>query len=195
MLGCFAQARPLLCSGRLVRRKAVAKSSALATEKPSLAMTIGHGLPAPLLAEIPCRHHAIPSAPHSALAWPLIPHGATRRAPPGARQGLPERPGGPIHGKTARPPWPAEALDCSRLIFRGPVSGRLASSRRKAPANRAAHRRPLDCSRPGLVRARVRLRLTPARVLARVARMEQRGIRGDRATLSPVFRCAPYGLL
>jgi len=101
---------------------------------------------------------------HSALAWPLIPHGATRRAPPGARRGLPECPGGPVHGKTARHSWPAEEPDGSRLIFRGPVSGRLASSRRKAPAHRAAHRRPLDCSRPGLVRARVRLRLTPARV-------------------------------
>ena len=136
----------------------------------------------PLLAETPCRHHAVPSAPHSALAWPLIPHGATRRAPPGARRGLPECPGCPIHGRTARHPWQAEEPDCSMLIFRGPVSGRLASSRRKAPAHRAAHRRPLDCSRPGLVRARVRLRLTPPRVLARVARMEPRGIRGDRAT-------------
>jgi len=120
--------------------------------------------PCPLLAESPCRHHAVPSAPHSALAWPLIPHGATRRAPPGARQGPPECAGCPIHGKTARHPWPAEEPDCSRLFFRGPVSGRLASSRRKAPANRAAHRGPLDCSRPGVVRARVRLRLTPARV-------------------------------
>jgi|GEM_PF-2604301 len=28
-----------------------------------------------LLAKIPCRHHAVSSPPHSALAWPLIPHG------------------------------------------------------------------------------------------------------------------------
>jgi len=115
----------------------------------------------------PCRARPIPPSrgPSSLTGPPVGLHRARVKAFPSAQAD-------PSMGKTARHPWPAEAPDGSRLIFRGPVSGRLASTRRKPPSNRAAHRGPLDCSRPGLVRARVRLRLTPARVFARVDTMQ-----------------------